>query len=68
MAHTAGPLFPHLRRRPSSTTEYGPDEENRRHLFEKEMASLEDVLKTKVDPFPTFDIEEEEEDEGYVVY
>jgi hypothetical protein len=39
-----------------------------KELFEKEMASLEDVLKTEVTPFPIFEGEEEEEDEGYVVY
>jgi hypothetical protein len=41
-------------------------------LFEKVTASLEDVLKAKVDPFPNFgddeEEEEEEEDEGYVLY
>jgi len=35
-------------------------------LLEKEMASLEDILKTKADPFPTF--EGEEDDEGYMLY
>jgi len=37
-----------------------------KELLEKEMASLEDMLKTKADPFPNF--EDEEDDEGYVVY